>query len=92
MSLADHLIACLDGAVKRYGRLLALDGAELQLQRGQLRALGGTLGIDSPRGQGTRLKVVVPVPILRLVETARAAPALPYTSAQTPSASGQPAA
>ena len=68
------------------------DGNGLSGMRERVRALGGTLGIDSPRGQGTRLKVVVPVPILLLVETARAAPALPYTSAQTPSASGQPAA
>ncbi len=44
MSLADHPIARLDGAVKRYGRLLALDGAELQLQRGQLLALLGPNG------------------------------------------------
>ena len=68
------------------------DGNGLSGMRERVRALGGTLGIDSPRGHGTRLKIVVPVPILRLVETGRAAAELPYASAQTPSVSGQPAA
>lgn len=68
------------------------DGNGLSGMRERVRALGGKLSIDSPRGQGTRLQVVVPVPILRLVETGRAAPALPFTSALDPTASGQPAA
>ena len=59
----DDPIARLGGVVKRYGRLTALDGAELPLRRGELLALGGT-----------RLQVLVPLPlpIMRLVPAARA--------------------
>jgi len=49
-----------------------LDGNGLRGMRERVQALGGTLRIDSPRGQGTRLNVSVPVPILRLVESQRA--------------------
>jgi two-component system sensor histidine kinase DesK len=51
---------------------IASDGNGLSGMRERVRALGGTLTIDSPRAQGTRLKVVVPVPALRLVETSSA--------------------
>jgi two-component system sensor histidine kinase DesK len=48
------------------------DGNGLSGMRERVRALGGTLTIESPQGQGTRLRVVVPVPVLRLVETSSA--------------------
>jgi two-component system sensor histidine kinase DesK len=48
------------------------DGNGLSGMRERVRALGGTLTIDSPRGRGTCLKVIVPVPTLRLVETSSA--------------------
>jgi len=51
---------------------VASDGNGLSGMRERVRALGGTLTIDSPRGQGTCLKVVVPVPALRLVEASTA--------------------
>ncbi len=47
------------------------DGNGLCGMRERVRALGGTLTIESVRGQGTRLRVVVPVPILRLVDAPR---------------------
>ena len=56
--------------------------------RERVRALGGTLEVQSPLGGGTQLRVVVPVPVLRLVEPPRAPPAA--TPAQT--SSGYPAA
>lgn len=49
------------------------DGNGLRGMRERVQALGGTLRIDSQRGQGTKLKISVPVPILRLVDTSRAA-------------------
>jgi ABC-2 type transport system ATP-binding protein len=58
MSLADHPIARLDGAVKRYRRLLALDGAELQLQRGQLLALLGPNGAGKTTAIGLLLGLI----------------------------------
>ena len=73
---------------------IASDGNGLSGMRERVRALGGTLTVDSPRGQGTRLKVVAPVPILRLVNTSP----VPTTAGTTMgeslggSVSGQPAA
>lgn len=49
---------------------VAGDGNGLSGMRERVRAMGGNLDIESLRGQGTRLRVVVPVPVLRLVETA----------------------
>jgi len=37
-------LACLNGAVKRYGKVTALDGFDLQVQRGELLALLGPNG------------------------------------------------
>jgi two-component system sensor histidine kinase DesK len=70
---------------------IASDGNGLSGMRERVRALGGTLTIDSPRAQGTRLKVVVPVPALRLVETS---PAFTDPAPQDPitNLSEQPAA
>jgi two-component system sensor histidine kinase DesK len=48
------------------------DGNGLSGMRERVRALGGTLTIDSPQGHGTCLKVIVPAPALRLVETSSA--------------------
>jgi len=50
------------------------DGNGLCGMRERIRVLGGTLTIESSRGQGTRLRVVVPVPILRLVDASRPVP------------------
>ena len=47
------------------------DGNGLCGMRERVRALGGTLAIDSPHGGGTRLQVRVPLPIVRLVPPAR---------------------
>lgn len=45
------------------------DGNGLCGMRERVRALGGSLTIESPRGHGTLLKISAPVPLLRLVET-----------------------
>lgn len=45
------------------------DGNGMSGMRERVRGMGGTLSVESPRGQGTRLKITVP--ILRLVETPR---------------------
>jgi two-component system sensor histidine kinase DesK len=68
------------------------DGNGLCGMRERVRALGGTLAIESPRGQGTRLKVSVPVPILRLVETPRAMPGDALAELPTNISPGQPVA
>lgn len=47
------------------------DGNGIGGMRERVRAMGGVLAIESPRGQGTRLRVVVPVPVLRLVPAER---------------------
>ncbi|MEO6801225.1 MAG: sensor histidine kinase [Rhodanobacter sp.] len=49
------------------------EGNGLCGMRERVRAMAGSLGIESPRGNGTHLRVVVPVPVpvLRLVETSR---------------------
>src|SRR5574337_1437341 len=44
MPHARHRIGCLDGAVKRHGRLAALDGVDLRLESGELLALLGPNG------------------------------------------------
>jgi two-component system sensor histidine kinase DesK len=46
-----------------------LDGNGLRGMRERVQGLSGSLRIDSPRGQGTRLTVSVPLPVLRLVES-----------------------
>jgi two-component system sensor histidine kinase DesK len=67
------------------------DGNGLCGMRERVRVLGGTLTIESPRGQGTRLRVVVPVPILRLVEAPRAASDTPVAEPLRNTVPGQPA-
>ncbi|MGC1547705.1 MAG: sensor histidine kinase [Rhodanobacter sp.] len=66
-------------------------GNGLNGMRERVRALGGSLSIESPRGQGTRLRVVVPVSILRLVETPRTSVDV-STKESTTTISGHPAA
>jgi two-component system sensor histidine kinase DesK len=68
------------------------DGNGLCGMRERVRALGGTLTIESSRDQGTCLRVVVPVPILRLVETSRSAADVPMTDPLTNAVPGQPVA
>ncbi|WP_426702426.1 ABC transporter ATP-binding protein [Rhodanobacter sp. Col0626] len=55
----DESIARLGGAVKRYGRLTALDGADLQLQRGELLALLG------PNGAGKTTAIALLLGLIR---------------------------
>jgi len=50
------------------------DGNGLSGMRERVHALGGTLAFESPRGQGSRLRVVIPLPIMRLVESPRPPP------------------
>ena len=52
-------IARLDGAIKRYGRLTALDGADLQLHRGELLALLG------PNGAGKTTAIALLLGLVR---------------------------
>ena len=54
----DDPIARLDGVVKRYGRLTALDGAELQLRRGELLALLGPNGAGKTTAIGLLLGLI----------------------------------
>ena len=68
------------------------DGNGLCGMRERVRALGGVLTIDSPRGLGTRLKVVVAVPILRLVESSHTPAERSLIRPKASPVSGQPAA
>jgi len=51
-------IARLDGVIKRYGRLTALDGADLQLHRGELLALLGPNGAGKTTAIGLLLGLI----------------------------------
>jgi two-component system sensor histidine kinase DesK len=55
---------------------LARDGNGMTGMRERVRAMGGTLGVESPLAGGTQLRVLVPVPVLRLVESSRVASAV----------------
>lgn len=59
MPHAHDPIARLGGAVKRYGQLTALDGADLQLQRGELLALLG------PNGAGKTTAIALLLGLIR---------------------------
>ena len=54
---------------------IAVDGNGLSGMRERIAALGGTLSIDSPKGQGTRLLVRVPVKPARPMPDAAVQPA-----------------
>ena len=69
-----------------------VDGNGLCGMRERVRALGATLVIESPRGQGTRLRITAPVPILRLVETSRVLPDPSFDITTATNAAGNPAA
>src|SRR6185312_7536882 len=47
MTVSEQVVARLAGVEKRYGRLVALDNAGLQLRRGELLALLGLLRADA---------------------------------------------
>lgn len=85
----EHAAICMriddDGAGGLDG---AGDGNGICGMRERVRAMDGSLSIESPRGSGTSLRVVVPVPLLRLVETPRN---LPATTSPARAAPGYPA-
>ena len=58
MPHSDPSIARLDGAVKCYGQLAALSGADLQLRRGELLALLGPNGAGKTTAIGLLLGLV----------------------------------
>ena len=58
MPHAHHPVARLDAAVKRYGRLTALDGVNLQLQSGELLALLGPNGAGKTTAIGLLLGLI----------------------------------
>ena len=60
MAPADHPIARLDGVVKRYGQLTALDGVDLHLQPGELLALLGPNGAGKTTAIGLLLGLIRP--------------------------------
>jgi ABC-2 type transport system ATP-binding protein len=57
-SIAHDPIARLDGAVKRYGPLTALDGADLRLRHGELLALLGPNGAGKTTAIGLLLGLI----------------------------------
>ena len=59
MNVPDHVIARLEGVDKRYGSLVALDQARLQLRRGELLALLG------PNGAGKTTAISLLLGLLR---------------------------
>ncbi|WP_449429018.1 sensor histidine kinase [Rhodanobacter umsongensis] len=84
----EHASACMQINDNGQGGITS-DGNGLCGMRERVRAMGGSLTIESPRGNGTRLRVVVPVPALRLVETSRN---LPAATSPVRAAPGYPAA
>lgn len=83
----EHATVCMQ--INDDGRGgVADDGNGISGMRERVRALGGTLAIESPRGHGTRLRVVLPVPLLRLVPQSRGTPVV---ASVLPVSSGYPA-
>ena len=89
-SQAQIAFDCEGGAVQlrivdNGGGGIVSDGNGLSGMRERVAALGGTLSIDSPKGQGTRLLVRVPVkPPRSLPGVEDAPPAEAETPAETP--------
>jgi two-component system sensor histidine kinase DesK len=84
----EHASACMQINDNGHGGITS-DGNGICGMRERVRAMGGSLTIESPRGNGTRLRVVVPVQVLRLVETSRN---LPAATSPVRAAPGYPAA
>ncbi|MEO7068226.1 MAG: sensor histidine kinase [Rhodanobacter sp.] len=55
---------------------LSRDGNGMSGMRERVSAMSGTLNVESPPGGGTQLRVVVPVPLLHLVEPSHTQPAV----------------
>ncbi|OOG45780.1 sensor histidine kinase [Rhodanobacter sp. C01] len=71
---------------------IEIDGNGLCGMRERVHALGGTLTFESPRGQGSRLRVAIPLPIMRLVETSRSSLDPAPADSLTHTIPGQPVA
>jgi two-component system, NarL family, sensor histidine kinase DesK len=71
---------------------IEIDGNGLCGMRERVRALGGSVIFESPRGQGSRLRVTIPLPIMRLVETSRSTLNPAVADAPTHAVPGQPIA
>lgn len=84
----EHASACMQINDNGRGGITS-DGNGLCGMRERVRAMGGSLTIESPRGNGTRLRVLVPVPVLRLVQTPRN---LPSATSPAHAAPGYPSA
>jgi two-component system sensor histidine kinase DesK len=84
----EHAAVCMQISDNGRGGI-AGDGNGMSGMRERVRAMGGSLSVESPRGNGTRLRVAVPVPVLRLVEAPRHPPAAASSAQATP---GYPAA
>ncbi|WP_426688098.1 sensor histidine kinase [Rhodanobacter ginsengiterrae] len=84
----EHATVCMRISDNGRGGI-ATDGNGMSGMRERVRALGGSLAVESPPGGGTQLRVGVPVPVLRLVEPLRAPAAGASPARTTP---GYPAA
>lgn len=69
-----------------------VDGNGLCGMRERVHALGATLVIESPKGQGTRLRIAAPIPILRLVPSSQAPLDSSFGALSNSNAAGNPAA
>jgi two-component system, NarL family, sensor histidine kinase DesK len=71
---------------------IEMDGNGLCGMRERVRALSGMLTLESPRGHGSRLRVVIPLPIMRLVEAPRSPLDPPLADSLAHAIPGQPVA
>jgi ABC-2 type transport system ATP-binding protein len=60
MNATSDVVACLSGAMKRYGHLTALDGVDLVLHRGELLAVLGPNGAGKSTSIGLLLGLISP--------------------------------
>ncbi|MFC5524979.1 sensor histidine kinase [Rhodanobacter ginsengisoli] len=68
------------------------EGNGMSGMRERVRALGGSLTVESPRGGGTRLRVVAPIPVLRLVQATPSPGEAAHVAQQSRPGSGHSAA